>query len=89
MLSPLRVAAVQRLCYAHGMTKTVQLDAVGQLVAPTHYSSAQVEAYRAGWAAGSACAEPGDDRFMVNPYDGDAEPDLYDAWDAGLDLALS
>lgn len=62
-------------------------DHRGRLVAPNYYTDAQAEAYRAGYAAMSSCAEPADTMEVFNPHTDDGAEDLYEAWQAGADSA--
>lgn len=45
---------------------------------------AERAAYEQGRSAFQSCSEPSDTLHMLNPFDGDEQPELFDAWDAGF-----
>lgn len=54
------------------------------LNAPDHFSDAE----KSAWVQGFVAFQP-NDPTIFNPYDGDEEPALYEAWEAGIDFAAA
>jgi hypothetical protein len=73
------------LVIMRGVEVVRSFDHEGKLIPPSDCTVAQADAYRAGYAAMSACDGRAGAMMLHNPHTEPGEDDLYDAWQAGAD----